>query len=193
MFFQKWLQTDQRMARAEEALPPTLSAEIGQKVPVFAAAGRDRACWINGARSVRHLFWKFSPEMAAPPALRWPGHQLPTLMADHFCPNRAEINCCRVRPRRRSKGCPWYEQPKVAAIGQFGVRPHRQRGGVGTALLREVEMLGISCGAVELALDTSEVADHRIAWYERKRLRFIERAQWKGKRYRSVIMSKTFQ
>jgi hypothetical protein len=26
----------------------------------------------------------------------------------------------------RSKGCPWYEQPKVAAIGEFGVRSHRQ-------------------------------------------------------------------
>jgi len=54
-------------------------------------------------------------------------------------------------------------------------------------------MLGISSGATELALDTSEGADHLIAWYERKGFRFVEYAQWKGKSYRSVIMSKMLQ
>jgi GNAT superfamily N-acetyltransferase len=93
----------------------------------------------------------------------------------------------------RSKGCPWYEQPEVAIIGQFGVRPDRQGRGIGTSLLREAEMLGISRGATELALDTSEGADHLIAWYQRKGFRFIEHAQWKGKKYRGVIMSKKLQ
>ena len=54
-------------------------------------------------------------------------------------------------------------------------------------------MLAISNGAAELALDTSEGADHLIAWYERIGFRIVEYAQWKGKRYRSVIMSKTLQ
>jgi GNAT superfamily N-acetyltransferase len=93
----------------------------------------------------------------------------------------------------RSKGCQWYEKPGVAIIGQFGVRPERQGRGIGTCLLGETEMLGISRGATELALDTSEGADHLIAWYERKGFRFIEHAQWKGKKYRSVIMSKKLQ
>jgi hypothetical protein len=28
-----------------------------------------------------------------------------------------------------SSGCPWYERPEVASIGQFGVLPNRQTGG----------------------------------------------------------------
>ena len=93
----------------------------------------------------------------------------------------------------RSKGCQWYEKPGVAIIGQFGVRPERQGRGIGTCLLGETETLGISRGATELALDTSDGADHLIAWYERKGFRFIEHAQRKGKKYRSVIMSKKLQ
>ena len=91
----------------------------------------------------------------------------------------------------RSSGCPWYERPEVASIGQFGVSPNRQAGGLGIRLLREAERLAIASGALELALDTSEGADHLIAWYKRQGFRFIEHAQWDGKTYRSVIMSKT--
>jgi len=93
----------------------------------------------------------------------------------------------------RSNGCPWYERTEVAVIGQFGVRPDHQGRGLGTRLLREVEALGILNGAAELALDTSEGARHLIAWYERRGFRFIQYAQWRGKTYRSVIMSKTLR
>jgi len=93
----------------------------------------------------------------------------------------------------RATGCGWYRRPDVAVIGQFGVRPDHQGRGIGTGLLREAELLGVSTGSAELALDTSEGAEHLIAWYERKGFRFIEYAQWRGKKYRSMIMSKTLR
>ena len=90
----------------------------------------------------------------------------------------------------RSEGCPCHERLDVATIGQFGVLPGQQGRGVGTQLFREVEARAAVSGAAELALDTSEGADHLIAWYERYGFRFVEHAQWTGKTYRSVIMSK---
>ena len=90
----------------------------------------------------------------------------------------------------QSAGCPCYERADVATIGQFGVLPGRQGTGIGTRLLREAEALAVASGAAELALDTSEGANHLIGWYEREGFRFVEHAQWKGKTYRSVIMSK---
>jgi GNAT superfamily N-acetyltransferase len=90
----------------------------------------------------------------------------------------------------RSSGCPWYDRPGTATTGQFGVHPDQQGRGVGTLLLREAESLAISHGADELALDTSEGAHNLISWYERAGFHFVEHAQWKGKTYRSVIMSK---
>ena len=102
----------------------------------------------------------------------------------------ALIGTIMVYAPGRSAGCPCYERPGVATIGQFGVLPGRQGTGTGTRLLREAERLAIASGAVELALDTSEGASHLIGWYEREGFRFVEHAQWKGKTYRSVIMSK---
>lgn len=90
----------------------------------------------------------------------------------------------------RSKGSSWYERWDVAAIGQFGVLPGAQGRGVGNLLLNEAVRRATIAGAAELALDTSEGADHLIAWYERHGFRFVEHAQWEGKTYRSVIMSK---
>lgn len=102
----------------------------------------------------------------------------------------AIVGTIMVYPPGRSAGCPCYERPDVATIGQFGVMPGRQGAGTGTRLLRCAEELALASGAAELALDTSEGADHLIGWYEREGFRFVEHAQWEGKTYRSVIMSK---
>lgn len=102
----------------------------------------------------------------------------------------ALVGTVMVHPPGRSAGCPCYERPDVATIGQFGVLPGRQGAGTGTRLLRRAEKLALASGAAELALDTSEGADHLIGWYERERFRFVEHAQWEGKTYCSVIMSK---
>ena len=107
--------------------------------------------------------------------------------------NGVLVGTIMFHPPGHSAGCPCYERPDVATIGQFGVLPNRQGAGIGLRLLREAERLAIASGAAELALDTSEGADHLVAWYERKGFRFVEHAQWEGKTYRSVIMSKRLQ
>ena len=102
----------------------------------------------------------------------------------------ALIGTVTLYPPGTSKGCSCYERSDVAVIGQFGVLPDVQGRGVGNLLLNEAEHRAALTGAAELALDTSEGADHLIAWYERHDFRFVEHAQWQGKTYRSVIMSK---
>jgi hypothetical protein len=42
-----------------------------------------------------------------------------------------------------------------------------------------------------MAVDTAEPATHLVAWYARLGYRPVETVQWRGKKYRSVIMSKT--
>lgn len=87
-------------------------------------------------------------------------------------------------------GSPWLCRPDVAHLGRLGVEPSRQRGGIGARLMAAVEEMARADGAREIALDTAEPAVHLVEWYARCGYRFIEHAQWRGKRYRSVIMSK---
>jgi predicted N-acetyltransferase YhbS len=87
-------------------------------------------------------------------------------------------------------GSPWLRRPEVAHIGQLAVEPALQTRGLGGRLMAAVEETARVSGARELALDTAEPAVHLIDWYTRRGYRFIEHAQWRGKRYRSVIMSK---
>ena len=112
------------------------------------------------------------------------------LVATGNADNGALVGTIMFHAPGQSAGCPCYERPDVATIGQFGVLPGCQGGGTGTRLLREAEKLALASGAAELALDTSEGADHLVGWYEREGFRFVEHAQWPGKTYRSVIMSK---
>ncbi|HEY1544177.1 MAG TPA: GNAT family N-acetyltransferase [Xanthobacteraceae bacterium] len=87
-------------------------------------------------------------------------------------------------------GSPWLCRPDVAHLAQFGVEPLRQGGGIGARLMAAVEGMARTDGAREIALDTAEPAMHLVEWYARCGYRFIEYVQWRGKRYRSVIMSK---
>jgi GNAT superfamily N-acetyltransferase len=91
----------------------------------------------------------------------------------------------------RSGDTPWFDRPQVAKCGQFGVDPPFQQRGVGAQLMQAVEDLARAGGASEIALDTAEEAAHLIDWYSRRGYRFVEYAQWEGKSYRSVILSKT--
>jgi ribosomal protein S18 acetylase RimI-like enzyme len=92
---------------------------------------------------------------------------------------------------QHSTGSPWLERPDVAHFGQFAVDPALQRRGIGSRLMDLVEEQARAAGAEEIALDTAEPAIHLIELYQRRGYRFIEYAQWRGKRYRSVIMSKS--
>jgi GNAT superfamily N-acetyltransferase len=94
-------------------------------------------------------------------------------------------------PPGKQSGSPWLKRPEVAHFGQFGVEPALQKRGIGSRLMDAVEDMARAASARELALDTAEPALHLIDLYARRGYRFIEYAQWRGKRYRSVIMSKT--
>jgi GNAT superfamily N-acetyltransferase len=90
-----------------------------------------------------------------------------------------------------AKGCSWYNRPDVATFGQLAVEPQMQKQGIAAQLLDVVEAEAKAMGATEIALDTSERADHLIAYYSKRGYRFIEYTQWPDVNYRSVIMSKT--
>jgi GNAT superfamily N-acetyltransferase len=87
-------------------------------------------------------------------------------------------------------GAPWLTRPDVAHFGQPAVEPDLQGHGLGGRLMDTVEKRASAENASEIALDTAEPAAHLIALYARRGYRFIEYAQWRGKTYRSVIMSK---
>jgi GNAT superfamily N-acetyltransferase len=89
-----------------------------------------------------------------------------------------------------SQGCDWYCRPEVAVFGQFAVSPDHQGHGVGSSLMAEVERRSEKAGGLELALDTAEPAGHLVDYYARRGYRVVDHAQWDGKTYRSVIMSK---
>jgi GNAT superfamily N-acetyltransferase len=94
-------------------------------------------------------------------------------------------------PSLAGTGASWLEQAGVAHFGQLAVEPNFQKQGLGARLMDIVEMRARETNAREIALDTAEPAAHLIALYSRRGYRFIEYAQWRGKTYRSVIMSKT--
>jgi predicted N-acetyltransferase YhbS len=73
------------------------------------------------------------------------------------------------------------------------VSPNEQGRGIGSRLIAEVERRSKQAGATELALDTAEPAQHLVDYYGRRGYRFVEHAQWTGKTYRSVIMSKRLE
>lgn len=87
-------------------------------------------------------------------------------------------------------GSPFYDRPDVASFGQFAVDPPLQGTGVGSELLALVEALAVVRGVNELALDTSENADHLIRFYVRRGYHFVEHTQWPDVNYRSVVLAK---
>jgi GNAT superfamily N-acetyltransferase len=86
--------------------------------------------------------------------------------------------------------CDWYRRREVAVFGQLAVSPDHQGRGIGSSLIAEVERQAGQAGALELALDTAEPARHLVDYYAGQGFRIVEHAQWPGKTYRSVIMSK---
>jgi GNAT superfamily N-acetyltransferase len=87
-------------------------------------------------------------------------------------------------------GSPWLKRDDVAEFGQFAVDPPYQGNGVGGMMVTFIENYARKKGIRELALDTSEQAEHLIEWYTRMGYRFIEYVQWDVTNYRSVILSK---
>lgn len=95
-----------------------------------------------------------------------------------------------LRAELPESDCAYYRRPGVFSFSQFGVKPALQGYGLGAALMDLVEKRARERGAKELALDTSERAEHLIALYAKRGYRHVDYAQWEGVNYRSVIMSK---
>jgi GNAT superfamily N-acetyltransferase len=87
-------------------------------------------------------------------------------------------------------GSQWLDRPEIASLGQFAVAPELQGAGLGARLMALAEQRAFETGAVEIALDTAEPAEHLVALYQRRGYRVIEHARWSHTNYRSVIMSK---
>lgn len=94
------------------------------------------------------------------------------------------------RDAEHAHGCPWYDRSDVSSFHQFGVLPDSQGQGIGGKLLTLVEAKAKETGAKEIACDTSEGAADLIHWYTRRGYRQVGHAQWEGKKYRSVLISK---
>lgn len=90
----------------------------------------------------------------------------------------------------KTAGSLWYDRPAVAHFQQFAIEPEFQKSGIGTRMMEFIENHARKNGAEELALDTSEKAQHLIDWYENMGYRFIEYVNWPVTNYRSVILSK---
>jgi GNAT superfamily N-acetyltransferase len=88
-------------------------------------------------------------------------------------------------------GVAWLDRPDVGHIGQMAVEPECQNRGIGARLMKHAEDYARSQGLAELALDTSEQADHLISWYRHLGYRCVDYVRWDVTNYRSVVMSKT--
>ena len=102
--------------------------------------------------------------------------------------NGAIVGTVTLYAPKPGSACAWYTH--TPHFGQFGVHPDFQKLGIGRELMRRVEERARDAGATELALDTSEGADHLCRWYQGMGYRFIQHVTWEGKTYRSVILSK---
>lgn len=91
---------------------------------------------------------------------------------------------------RNKSQCQWYREEGVSYFGQFAVEPELQNNGIGSRLMEFIEDYAATSGLKEIALDTSEKAQHLIDYYSKRGYRFIQYLQWDRVNYRSVVMSK---
>lgn len=91
---------------------------------------------------------------------------------------------------RKKSQCQWYREEGVSYFGQFAVEPGLQNNGIGSRLMEFIEDYAAKSGLKEIALDTSEKAQHLIDYYTKRGYRFVQFHQWDRVNYRSVVMSK---
>jgi GNAT superfamily N-acetyltransferase len=89
-----------------------------------------------------------------------------------------------------NSSCEYYRKPGVYCFGQFAVCPSQQSKGIGAKTMTFIEERARELGAKELALDTSEHAEHLIAMYEKRGYKIVAHTKWQVTNYRSVVMSK---
>jgi GNAT superfamily N-acetyltransferase len=95
-----------------------------------------------------------------------------------------------AKPTDRQSECDYFTKPGVASLRQFAVDPELQGRGIGRALIARCESWATNTSHIELALDTAEPAEHLVRLYTGLGYEKVGFAQWPGKVYRSVVMSK---
>jgi DNA phosphorothioation-dependent restriction protein DptG len=91
---------------------------------------------------------------------------------------------------KKKSQCEWYRNDGVSYFGQFAVEPELQNLGIGSKLMEFTENYAEGLGLTEIALDTSEKAQHLIDYYDKRGYRFVQHHQWDVVNYRSVVLSK---
>lgn len=86
--------------------------------------------------------------------------------------------------------CEYYRREYVFSFGQFAIKPALQKRGFGSKIMDFIEKRARERGAFELALDTSEHANHLISSYEKRGYKIVAFTQWDVTNYKSVIMTK---
>jgi GNAT superfamily N-acetyltransferase len=89
------------------------------------------------------------------------------------------------------RASPWYLRRDVAHLHQLAVDPAHQGQGHGERLIAACEDWARERGYRGIALDTAVPAAHLRARYERLGYATVDEVQWRGKRYRSVVMLKS--
>ena len=100
------------------------------------------------------------------------------------------VGTITVNPTHQQSDCAHFRASGVASANQLAVEPALQSRGIGSALLHHAESWAFAQGFKELALDTAEPAVYLVEFYRRRGYRLVERVQWPGKTYRSVVLSK---
>lgn len=84
----------------------------------------------------------------------------------------------------------WYQRDDVASFHQLAVDPQFQGVGLGDALLALSEAWALQRGFLQLALNTACLADHLLAYYQRRGFRPVETLQFAERNYASVVLAK---
>jgi GNAT superfamily N-acetyltransferase len=87
---------------------------------------------------------------------------------------------------------PWYLRRDVAHLHQLAIDPARQGQRLGDRLITACEGWAREQGYRAIALDTAEPAHHLRERYARLGYTEVDRVQWDGKRYASLILVKPF-
>ena len=85
---------------------------------------------------------------------------------------------------------PWYLRADIAHLHQLAVDPAHQGRRHGERLIAACEEWARERGFRGIALDTAEPALHLRTLYARLGYAEVDRVQWDGKRYRSLILLK---
>ncbi|PKK88655.1 MAG: GNAT family N-acetyltransferase [Candidatus Wallbacteria bacterium HGW-Wallbacteria-1] len=128
----------------------------------------------------------------------WATHQSEDDTASRLSRGKTWLALCRGRiigtitlaNAWETDGCSWYDKEEVTSFGQFAVDPQFQSQGVGSRLLSLAEEGAREAGIAHLALDTAESATHLIDYYRARGYEIVDRVDWEGTNYISVVMSK---